>query len=102
MQNDNFDPAYFLGPQGPVATHLTGYELRNEQLEMALAIRDAFQKPSHLVAEAGTGVGKSFAYLTAALAQAAKEENSKIVISTHTIALQEQLIKKDIPVNYLS
>jgi len=97
MQNEKFDPAYFLGPQGPVANHLKGYELRSQQVEMALAISQAFQKPSHLMVEAGTGVGKSFAYLAAALTQASQKNGSKIVISTHTIALQEQLINKDIP-----
>lgn len=64
---------------------------------MASAIHQAFDESCHLVVEAGTGVGKSFAYLTGALAQSLKNDKKKIVISTYTISLQEQLIQKDIP-----
>ena len=64
---------------------------------MARAVaKAAIERPGHLVVEAGTGVGKSFAYLVPAI-QAAIEHKKKIVVSTHTIALQEQLLKKDIP-----
>ena len=58
--------------------------------------RRAIERPGHLVIEAGTGVGKSFAYLVPAI-QAAVALKKKVVVSTHTIALQEQLVLKDIP-----
>ena len=58
--------------------------------------RRAIERPGHLVVEAGTGVGKSFAYLVPAI-QAAVALKKKVVVSTHTIALQEQLLNKDIP-----
>ena len=69
---------------------------------MALAVESALTKRHHLIAEAGTGVGKSFAYLIPAIlaAQAEREPDSKkrrIIVSTHTISLQEQLIQHDIP-----
>ncbi|MGC8625681.1 MAG: ATP-dependent DNA helicase, partial [Phycisphaerae bacterium] len=81
---------------GPVARRLKNFELRPQQVEMAAAVDDAFENNHHLVAEAGTGVGKSFAYLIPAIRQVV-ERNRRVVISTHTISLQEQLIEKDIP-----
>ena len=56
----------------------------------------AIERPGHLVVEAGTGVGKSFAYLVPAIL-AAVHDKKRVVVSTHTIALQEQLLNKDIP-----
>lgn len=85
-----------LGAAGRIAKRLTDYELRPQQLEMALAVHDAFDRGQHLIVEAGTGVGKSFAYLVPAIVRAI-EHGERVVISTHTIALQEQLIHKDIP-----
>lgn len=102
----SLDVASVLGENGRIAARLDRYEHRPEQLEMALAVERAIAEKTHLVVEAGTGVGKSFAYLVpavlaAAAASVGKAENDKkkfrIVISTHTIALQEQLISKDIP-----
>ena len=90
------DPASILGPGGAVARRLPAYEVRGQQLEMAEAVARAIERPGHLVVEAGTGVGKSFAYLVPAIL-AAVEQKKKIVVSTHTIALQEQLLHKDIP-----
>ncbi len=90
------DPSPILGPGGAVARRLKSYETRDEQLRMADAVARAIEEGGHLVVEAGTGVGKSFAYLVPAIL-AASEMNKKIVISTHTIALQEQLLRKDIP-----
>src|SRR5271157_4875756 len=90
------DPASILGPGGAVARRLPAYELRSQQLEMAQAVARAIERPGHLIVEAGTGVGKSFAYLVPAI-QAAVALKKKVVVSTHTIALQEQLIGKDIP-----
>jgi ATP-dependent DNA helicase DinG len=93
-------PAEILGPSGRVAARLDHYELRPEQLAMAEAVAAALRDGGHLVAEAGTGIGKSFAYLVPAILAAAAADAAKprrIVLSTHTISLQEQLIHKDIP-----
>ena len=91
-----------LGVGGVIARRLKDYEPRPEQLQMALAVESALTKRRHLIAEAGTGVGKSFAYLIPAIlaAQADQGPDSKkrrIIVSTHTISLQEQLIQHDIP-----
>jgi len=90
------DPASILGPGGAVARRLPTYELRSQQLDMAEAVARAIDRPGHLIVEAGTGVGKSFAYLVPAIL-AAVQQKKKVVVSTHTIALQEQLLCKDIP-----
>jgi len=81
---------------GPIASAMPNYELRPQQLDMAQAVEKAFAAGEHLLVEAGTGVGKSFAYLVPAIARAVAT-GEKVVISTHTIALQEQLIEKDLP-----
>ncbi len=73
-----------------------GLEHRPQQLEMAAAAARAFAADKPLLCEAGTGVGKSLAYLVPALMHAA-ETGRQAVVSTHTIALQEQLEKKDLP-----
>ena len=85
-----------FGPEGFIAQDLDGYEFRPQQLEMANAVSDAFRANEHLIVEAGTGVGKSFAYLIPAIDLAFSVEQT-VVISTNTISLQEQLIQKDIP-----
>src|SRR3954471_16902377 len=86
-----------LGPDGAIARRLGDrYEHRPEQLEMAAAVEDAFANSHHLLVEAGTGVGKSFAYLIPGIDWAIRNKK-RVVISTHTISLQEQLIEKDIP-----
>jgi ATP-dependent DNA helicase DinG len=85
-----------FGPGGPIARKLRQYEERREQREMALAVQNAIRSRHHLIVEAGTGVGKSLGYLIPAI-EAAVEMGEKIVVSTHTIALQEQLVEKDIP-----
>ncbi len=85
-----------LAPGGRVARHLPGYEHRPEQLDMARAVEEAFAAREHLLVEAGTGVGKSFAYLVPAILRA-HEHHQRVVVSTCTIALQEQLIRKDLP-----
>src|SRR5688572_28597556 len=72
------------------------YEFRPQQLEMADAVARSLNEQHHLLVEAGTGVGKSFAYLLPAIDYAVKQKK-RVVISTHTINLQEQLIDKDIP-----
>ncbi|HMP73946.1 MAG TPA: ATP-dependent DNA helicase [Kiritimatiellia bacterium] len=76
--------------------HGLDYEPRPQQMEMALLVADAMEQKQHLAVEAGTGVGKSFAYLVPALL-AARQRNTQLLVSTYTISLQEQLIKKDIP-----
>ncbi|HVU89064.1 MAG TPA: helicase C-terminal domain-containing protein [Pirellulales bacterium] len=96
----NLTPAEILGPEGRIAARLPRYEDRPQQLRMAEAVWQALGNRQHLVVEAGTGVGKSFAYLVPAiLATAAGDEPiaRRIVISTYTISLQEQLITKDLP-----
>src|SRR5437764_2845406 len=72
-------------------------EFRPQQQEMAVAVARALEENRHLVVEAGTGVGKSLAYLVPAILFAL-EQHKKAVISTHTINLQEQLLYKDIPI----
>jgi len=73
------------------------FEYRPQQQELAVAVADALERAEPLVAEAGTGVGKSLAYLVPA-ARFALETGRKAVVSTHTINLQEQLVRKDIPI----
>ena len=86
-----------LGPKGAVAKNLGNYEFRPQQLEMAEAVASAIATKRHLLVEAGTGVGKSFAYLVPAVLAAVANPKSPVVVSTHTISLQEQLVQKDIP-----
>lgn len=124
-----FSPTEILGPGGRIAARLPNYEHRRQQLDMAEAADRAIRDRHHLVVEAGTGVGKSFAYLTPAILavagqqelpggdrpnsagnEAAAEATSRsprksgpsppsrrVVVSTHTISLQEQLMQKDLP-----
>src|SRR5439155_16210146 len=89
--------ASILGSEGGIARRLPSYEARPQQLAMAEAVAQAIAEPHHLIVEAGTGVGKSFAYLVPAIQAAAANEDCTVVVSTHTISLQEQLIRKDIP-----
>lgn len=74
----------------------SSFEYRPEQQQMAVAVARTIENGGHLVVEAGTGVGKSLAYLVPAALHAVRTKR-KAVISTHTIALQEQLMFKDIP-----
>lgn len=86
-----------LGGDGPIARRLGDrYEPREPQIEMASAVDRNLRRGGTLVVEAGTGVGKSFAYLLPAIREVI-EHNKRVIISTHTISLQEQLIEKDIP-----
>ena len=92
----NFDT--WLGKDGRIAKRLgDAFEVRPEQIEMAKAVEGAFQSGQHLLVEAGTGVGKSFAYLLPSIAAATGENAKRVVVSTHTISLQEQIVDKDIP-----
>ena len=85
-----------FSPGGLISQHLEGYEFRQEQLQMAHEISRALMDSVHLIVEGGTGIGKTFAYLIAAISLALRLEQT-VVISTHTIGLQEQLVTKDIP-----
>jgi ATP-dependent DNA helicase DinG len=93
---DGLDADALLGPQGRAAQQWPGFESRPQQLEMARRAQQAFREKYHLAAEAGTGVGKSFAYLSAAMDVAIRKAGC-VVISTYTINLQQQLVQKDIP-----
>jgi ATP-dependent DNA helicase DinG len=73
------------------------FEFRPQQQEMAVAVARVLEEERHLVVEAGTGVGKSLAYLAPAILFAL-EQHKKAIVSTHTINLQEQLLYKDIPI----
>lgn len=85
-----------LGRGGPIAQRLPAYEERKEQLEMAEEVEKALEEKSHLLVEAGTGVGKSMAYLVP-LIEWTVRERKRALISTYTKTLQEQLIYKDLP-----
>ena len=84
-----------FAPDGMMA-HLKGFELRDEQLRMAFAVAEAFNGDRVALVEAGTGTGKSLAYLIPAILWAVRN-NERVVVSTNTINLQEQLIRKDLP-----
>jgi len=114
-------PEEFLAPGGRLAARLAGWESRPQQLEMAALVSEAIAARRHAIVEAGTGVGKSLAYLVPAVLAATADQADlplmpvepdwddatgeagsvvrprRVVISTHTIALQEQLVTKDIP-----
>jgi ATP-dependent DNA helicase DinG len=85
-----------FGPEGLIAKTHPEYEHRPGQIEMAAAVLRAFEEKRHLIVEAGTGTGKTLAYLVPAIA-AACGSGARIVISTGTKNLQEQLMEKDIP-----
>lgn len=93
---DADDLAAYLEPGGSLARFVPNYEARESQIAMLRQIADAFNGDLLSVAEAGTGVGKSFAYLLPAFAWAAENEE-RVVVSTATINLQQQLVEKDIP-----
>ena len=84
--------AELLGTEGPVAKRLDGFAVREQQQQMAQAIADAITAQHDLVVEAGTGTGKTFAYLVPAICS-----GRKVIISTGTKNLQDQLFHRDIP-----
>jgi len=86
------DLARVFGPDGPLARELPAYRLRAEQLAMAEAVAGAIGEGGQLVAEAGTGTGKTFAYLVPALLS-----GGKVIVSTGTKTLQDQLFSRDLP-----
>jgi ATP-dependent DNA helicase DinG len=81
---------------GPFSQYFGAFEQRPEQVEMLRTVTNALSSARHIMVEAGTGVGKSFAYLVPA-ALFAYQNNTRVVVSTNTINLQDQLIKKDFP-----
>jgi ATP-dependent DNA helicase DinG len=93
---DPFDVIDTIGEKGPIAGQLTRYEDRPTQRDMAAHIADGYNDGGVQLLEAGTGVGKSFAYLVPALAWA-RANGERTVVSTNTINLQEQLVGKDLP-----
>ena len=86
-----------LGPGGVVSRRWGQFESRPQQVEMATAVAGALKKGEKLLVEAGTGVGKSFAYLVPAVQAIATRDKFRVVVSTHTIGLQEQILTRDIP-----
>ncbi|MEW6308566.1 MAG: helicase C-terminal domain-containing protein [Bacillota bacterium] len=90
------DAPGLLGPAGPLARRLPAFEHRASQQEMARQVARALGQGMHLLVEAGTGTGKSLAYLLPA-ALFALGGGSRVVVSTHTVHLQEQLMDKDLP-----
>src|SRR6266545_1850173 len=86
----------FFSESGPLSK-AKNFEFRPQQQEMAATVANALEEERHLVVEAGTGIGKSLAYLTPAILWAI-EQHKKAIVSTHTINLQEQLLYKDIPI----
>jgi len=82
---------------GILERNLIGYESRPGQMKMAKLIAEGLTSSQHVVVEAGTGTGKSFAYLIPCL-WSAKKTGQKVVVATHTIPLQEQLKNNDIPI----
>src|SRR5205809_4057205 len=86
----------FFSKDGPLSK-AKNFEFRPEQQEMAARTAQALEEEQHLIVEAGTGVGKSLAYLVPSVLFAL-ERHKKAIVSTHTINLQEQLLHKDIPI----
>ena len=85
-----------LAPEGPLASVLPGYEHREPQLQMLLAVAQIQSRGGTLLVEAGTGTGKSLAYLLPSIARAVGHRE-RVVVSTNTHTLQEQLMNKDLP-----
>lgn len=91
--------AALFQPGGALAAGAQGdfeYEARPQQVDMARAVAEALDAKRHLIVEAGTGVGKSLAYLVPLILHA-KRTGTRTLVSTHTISLQEQLVGKDLP-----
>ena len=91
-QSSSRSPSYFLGNDGPFAELVSNYQVRESQLALSDAIETVLQTGNVLVAEAGTGIGKSFAYTVPAVLS-----GIKVIISTGTRHLQDQLFHTDLP-----
>ena len=86
-------PAEILSKEGPIASYIDNFSVRLQQQELAEEISEALNNHESLICEAGTGTGKTFAYLISAILS-----NKKIIISTGTKHLQDQLFYKDLPI----
>lgn len=89
-------PSWWFGDDSPLGQALPSFEIRPGQQHMVDAVTRALAENRHLIAEAGTGTGKSLAYLIPA-ALHATEEDTRVIVSTHTIALQDQIDQRDFP-----
>ncbi len=96
ISNYSFDAKKIYGDGGKLKTHLKGFMYRSHQEKMASAVSSALKQGHHLMVEAGTGTGKSLAYLIPAI-EFAREVEAPVVISTNTINLQDQLYRSDLP-----
>lgn len=96
VQIDRTDAIAWLAPGSAIAAHLDGYEHRTQQQRMLAGVAAAFNDDGTLTVEAGTGTGKSLAYLLPAVAWSLRNKE-RVLVSTHTINLQEQLVRKDLP-----
>ncbi len=85
-----------FGSDASLANVVAGYESRPQQIEMATQIAESFNQNRHMIIEAGTGIGKSLAYLVPSILWATQNQQ-RVVISTNTLNLQDQLLKNDIP-----
>jgi len=85
-----------IGPHGTLSEVITGFERRRQQEQMADAVAEAINGSGQILVEAGTGTGKSLAYLVPT-ALSATERGETVVLSTNTLALQDQLLRKDVP-----
>ena len=88
----HLDVEGLLGKRGALSAAMPGFELRPQQVQLAQAVEAALREATHLVAEAGTGTGKTLAYLVPAALS-----GKKIIVSTATRNLQDQIFFKDIP-----
>ncbi len=98
-RQNNIDPTqleHIIGADGVLCRTLPGFTYRHQQMQMSRAITEAFNTSQHLILEAGTGTGKSLAYLLPAVLWAT-QNNEPVVISTNTINLQDQLLNDTIP-----
>lgn len=94
---NNSDISSLFAPNGPIASHIPSYEYREGQVQMAELVRECYDDSLIMAIEAETGIGKSFAYLSAAFLDCHDHQGAKTVIATSTIALQHQLQDRDIP-----
>ena len=94
----DIDYDLIFGPDGPLTDNLGGYEFREEQVQMAKDVAKALNESENLAVEAGTGTGKSLAYLIPALTYSLQND-TRVVVSTNTINLQEQLQNDDVPLS---
>ncbi|NCD04953.1 MAG: ATP-dependent DNA helicase [Spirochaetia bacterium] len=95
MTNEQIEDIFDKG--GLLSTKLKTYEIREGQIQMVKLITEAYKNDSIAIIEAGTGIGKSYAYLVPAIYNSIENGDERTVISTATINLQDQLFKKDIP-----